>query len=179
MTITDSQRTSIGAKTGLTADLGGAAPLLGSDADLTPAQAADVARLEAMLEVAFLAAAADGEITDPEADNLGATLASWLGGELSDDAVEAVIERFMAALAADGRAARLAAAAARLDADARMSAYTLACVVTLCDLELDDAELDALGEIATALDLAQADAQRRFEEVQDHVEAVVANARRS
>lgn len=176
MSIDDATRHSLGAQVGLPSTLGAAAPLLGHDAELGPAQAAELARLNAMLEVAFLAAAADGEINDAEADNLGATLGGWLGTQLSEDVVEHVIETFIAAHAAHGRDARLAAVAALLGPDDRLAAYTLACLVVLCDLELHDHELDVLGVIATGLELAQDVAQARFEQVQDHVESVVANA---
>lgn len=176
MTIDDSTRHQIGAKVGLSTAMAAAAALIGHD-DLTPAQAHELARLSAMLEVAFLAAAADGEINDAEADNLGATLGGWLGIELSEDAVEVLIDGFIERLEAEGRDARLAAVATVLDPESRRIAYTLACVVVLCDLELHDHELDVLGVIATGLELGQEDAQQTFEEVQDHVETVIANAR--
>ena len=176
--IDDNARHEIGAKVGLPASFGASAALLGHQEELDPAQSAAVARLNAMLEIAFLAAAADGEINDAEADNLGAALAGWLGTELSENAVENIIERLIAVHAADGHQARLAAAAAALDLpEDRMAAYTLACLVVQCDLELHDHELDALGAIATALEIAQDEAQARFEQVQDHIETVIANAR--
>jgi hypothetical protein len=178
MTMDTTTRHEIGAKVGLPAGLGITAGLLGHDDELDPKQSVELTRLYAMLEVAFLAAAADGEINDAEADNLGATLAGWLGTELSETAVEGVIEQLMTAHAAEGRDARLAAVAGVLDADDRRTAYTLACLVVLCDLELHDHELDVLGVIATGLELEQAEAQARFEQIQDHVETVIANARR-
>ena len=177
MTIDDTARQTLGDRVGLPGDLGANALLFGRGADLDPAEQVTLARMNAMLEVAFLAAAADGEINDAEADNLGATLSSWLGTTLSEDVVELVIEKFMAALAAEGRDQRLAAIAQVLDADARRTGYTLACLVALCDLELHDHELDVLGAIATGLEIDEAEAQARFDEIQAHVEAVVADAR--
>ena len=177
MTFDDNARQDIGGRVGLPENLGAAATLLGREAELDDAELGALARMNAMLEVAFLAAAADGEINDAEADNLGATLSQWLGTELSDDVVEDIIARFIAALAAEGRDQRLAAIASVLDPEARRTAYTLACLVALCDLELHDDELDVLGAIATGLGLAQDEAQVRFDEIHDHVEAVVAAAR--
>jgi hypothetical protein len=177
MTLDASTRHALGTQAGLPANFGAAAALLGHDAELGPEQAAELARFHAMLEVAFLAAAADGEINDAEAEHLGATLGGWLGTELSEDAVERVIERFIAAHAAEGRDARLHAIAALLGGDDRRTAYTLACLVVLCDLELHDHELDVLGVIATGLELSQDEAQARFEQIQDHVERVVTDAR--
>jgi hypothetical protein len=177
MTIDDTARHSIGDRVGLPADLAAAATLFGKDAELDPAQQAALARMNAVLEVAFLAAAADGEINDAEAENLGATLSGWLGTQLSEDVVEHVIEKFITTLEAEGRETRLAAVAKVLDPDARRVAYTLACLVVLCDLELHDHELDVLGVLATGLDIAQDEAQTRFDEIQGHIEAVVAEAR--
>lgn len=176
MSIDDTARHSIGDRVGLSAGLG-AVPLFGKDAELDPAQQAALDRMNAVLEVAFLAAAADGEINDAEAENLGATLSGWLGTQLSEDAIEHVIEKFIAALEAEGRDKRLAAVAGILDAEARRTAYTLACLVVLCDLELHDHELDVLGVLATGLDIGQEEAQARFDEIQGHIEAVVADAR--
>ena len=45
------------------------------------------------------------------------------------------------------------------------------------NLELHDHELDVLGAIATGLEIDEAEAQARFDEIQAHVEAVVADAR--
>lgn len=176
MTIEASTRQELGATVGVSDAMRQAAALIGHD-DLAPAQAAELARLYAMLEVAFLAAAADGEINDAEADNLGGTFAGWLGTELSEDVTEGLIARFIAAHAAEGSEGRLAALAAQLGPEDRRAAYSLACLVALCDLELHDHELDVLGAIATGLELTQDEAQARFEEIQDHVETVVANAR--
>ena len=178
MTTEAISRQQLGATVGLSSAMREAAALIGHD-DLAPEQAAEVARLYAMLEVAFLAAAADGEINDAEADNLGGTLAGWLGTELSEDVTEGLIARFIAAHTAEGTGGRLVALAAQLSADDRRTAYSLACVVALCDLELHDDELDVLGVIATGLELGQEEAQARFEEIQDHVETVVANARQA
>lgn len=175
MSLDPSTRHALGERVGL--HLGATAHGDDPDAELAEAERAALDRLYAMLEVAFLAAAADGEINDAEADNLGSTLSGWLGTSLSEAAVERLIERFIVALEAEGRDRRLAAIAAVLDAEARRTAYTLACLVALCDLELHDHELDVLGVIATGLELDQDEAQARFDEVQDHVEAVVAAAR--
>jgi uncharacterized membrane protein YebE (DUF533 family) len=176
MTMEDSTRHQLSAQVGIDGAMRGAAALLGHDAELGPAQSAELARLYNMLEVAFLAAAADGEINDAEADHIGGTLAGWLGTELSEDVVEGVIARFIASHTAEGTGERLVAIAAQLGPDDRRAAYTLACLVVLCDLELHDHELDILGVLASGLELTQEEAQARFEEVQDQVEAVVANA---
>jgi tellurite resistance protein len=167
----DNDRRAIGQKAGLTtnAQFG--------DGELNPTQAAELARLTAMLEVAFLAAAADGEISDQEADNLGSHLGAWLGTELPADTIEGIIEDFIVALDRDGRAARVAAIATTLDPESRRVAYGLACVVAMCDLELEHAELDVLGELATGLAIPQADAQAAFNQIKDHIETTIAAGR--
>ncbi|KAB2887920.1 MAG: hypothetical protein F9K40_20935, partial [Kofleriaceae bacterium] len=47
--------------------------------------AAEAQRLHTMLEVAFLAAAADGKLADDEIRNLTANLQAWLHADLDQD----------------------------------------------------------------------------------------------
>jgi hypothetical protein len=154
----------------------GSAPPPGHEAELGRIRLAEVTRLYAMLEVAFLAPPPTARSTtpgrQPQRDAVGLARHQAAG-----ETVEHVIERFIASYGADGREARLAAIAGVLDDASRRLAYTLACLVVLCDLELHDHELDVLGVIATGLELTQDEAQATFEAIQDHVETVVANAR--
>jgi hypothetical protein len=134
----------------------------------------DSARLHAMLEVAFLAAAADGELADAEIEHLVANLQAWLGAELAPKLLIDLFDHLGSQLAAEGSAARLAAAAELLDADARRVAYKLACVTVLCDLEVHDDELGFLGTIATAFGMTSEEAQAIFDELDDAVSALAA-----
>ena len=70
----------------LPSDLGAGAAALRQHEDgeeITPEHEAEAIRLHTMLEVAFLAAAADGEFSEDEIRNLSANLQAWLQSELS------------------------------------------------------------------------------------------------
>jgi hypothetical protein len=133
---------------------------------------ADAARLETMLEVAFLAAASDGELADVEIDQLVANLQAWIQGELEAEKLVAMFDDFGDKLATDGAGARLAAAAKLLDEPSRRAAYQLACVTALCDLDVRDEELAFLGTIADAFGIPSDEAQATFDELDDAVMAL-------
>jgi hypothetical protein len=137
--------------------------------------AAEASRLHSILEVAFLAAAADGKLADDEIRNLTANLQAWLEADLEADFFVATFAELAGLLAGEGQAARLAKAAAALDADSRRAAYVLACVTVLCDLEVHDDELLVLGKIADAFEIPEAEAQATFDEIEDTVDALVAS----
>ena len=132
----------------------------------------DEASLHAMLEVAFLAAASDGELADVEIDHLVANLQAWLQTNLEAAVLVDLFDHYGEKLAADGATARLKDAATRLDADARRTAYRLACVTALCDLDVRDEELDFLGTIADAFEIPSEEAQATFDELDDAVTAL-------
>jgi|GEM_PF-2465835 len=159
----------------LPSDLGSAAPALQQRHDgeaITPEHESEAVRLHTMLEVAFLAAAADGEFSEDEIRNLSANLQSWLQTDLDGEFLADVFGDLGEQLAAEGFAARLAAAAALLDTESRRVAYKLACVTVLCDLEVRDEELDVLGRIATAFDIPEAEGQATFDELDATVTAL-------
>lgn len=130
------------------------------------------ARLHAMLEVAFLAAAADGELADAEVHTLVGNLQAWLGEELDAELVVKLFSHLAEQRGREGTAARLTAAASSLDAESRRIAYKLACITTLCDHEVHDDELGFLGTIADAFEIPEAEAQATFDELDDAVSAL-------
>lgn len=132
----------------------------------------DTVRIHALVEVAFLAAAADGELADAEIETLVANLEGWLGGSLPSDVLVKLFEHLSSQLVAEGVTARLNACADLLDDEGRRVAYKLACVTTLCDLEVHDDELGFLGTIADAFGIPQAEAQATFDELDDIVTSV-------
>lgn len=157
-------------------DLGAAAPALREQVDADGDVDPEAARLHAMIEVAFLAAAADGELADAEIHHLAANLQAWPGEALSPAFLVKLFDHLGAQRAAEGAEARLAAAAARLDDESRRIAYTLACVTTLCDLEVHDDELGFLSTIAGAFEIPEAEAQAIFDELDDTVTAALGGA---
>ncbi len=142
---------------------------------LPPTLAADTKRLHTLVEVAFLAAAADGELAEAEIELLVANLESWLGGALDPGVLVGLFDHLTTQLANDGAAARLVAAAANLDADGRRVAYKLACITSLCDLEVHDDELGFLGTIADAFAIPADEAQATFDELDDVVSAMASS----
>ncbi|MCA9677132.1 MAG: tellurite resistance TerB family protein [Myxococcales bacterium] len=153
-------------------DLGAAAPALQRDDQADP----EAAQLHTMLEVAYLAAAADGELADAEIHHLAANLSAWLQAELDQAFLIKLFEHLGAQLAAEGATARLTAAAASLDAEARRTAYKLACVTALCDLEVHDDELGFLSQIAAAFEIPMEEAQATFDELDEAVTGLSAGA---
>ncbi len=134
--------------------------------------ATEAARLKTLVEVAFIAAAADGKLGDDEIRNLTANLMAWLHADLDDEFFVELFAELAGLLAEHGVAARLANAAALLDAESRRAAYTLACVTALCDLDVHDDELLVLGKIADAFEIPEAEAQATFDELEDTVAAL-------
>jgi len=139
---------------------------------LPPKLADDTVRLHTLVEVAFLAAAADGELADAEIDLLVANLEAWLGGELAPGVLVGLFDHLTTQLANEGAPARLAAAAANLDGEGRRVAYKLACITSLCDLEVHDDELGFLGTIADAFEIPSDEAQATFDQLDDVVSAM-------
>lgn len=168
-----SRRRALGAA--LPSDLGAGAASLQHQREgdeITPEHEAEARRLHTMLEVAFLAAAADGEFSDDEIHNLSANLSAWLQSELSGEFLAGVFGDLAEQLDKDGIDGRLAHAAAALDAESRRVAYKLACVTVLCDLDVRDEELDVLGHIATAFAIPEEEGQAIFDELDATVTAL-------
>ncbi len=130
------------------------------------------ARLHTLLEVACLAAAADGELAEAEIHTLVGNLQAWLGEELDSEFVVKLFAHLAEQRGREGTGARLVAAAASLDAESRRIAYKLACITTLCDHEVHDDELGFLGTIADAFEIPEAEAQATFDELDDAVSAL-------
>jgi hypothetical protein len=143
---------------------------------LPPHLGDDMERLHTLVEVAFLAAAADGELAEEEIELLASNLQTWLGEKLEPSFLVNLFDHLVEQLAAEGLAARLEAAADALDDDDRRVAYTLACITTLCDLEVHDDELGFLGTIADAFGIPQPEAQATFDELDDVVSSLAAQA---
>ena len=140
---------------------------------MLPHDLAESKRLHTMLEVAFLAACADGELADAEIEHLVANLQAWIGATLETTFLEQLFDELGERRAAEGPFARLTAAAGALDQESRRVAYRLACVTALCDLDVHDDELRFLGTIADAFEIPSDQAQEIFDELDDAVTAAL------
>lgn len=111
-------------------------------------------KLEALVEVMFLAAAADGDFSDVEREHFMKSVESLTDGRLAREKLEALVSAATAALASEGRDARLASVKARLpDAGSRKVALSLLIQVTAADGIIRTSERELILETAEALEI--------------------------
>ena len=112
------------------------------------------AKLEALVEMMFLAASADGDFSDVERQHFLQSVESLTDGRLAKPALEALLARAKTDLEASGREARLAAVKERLpDHGARKVALSLAIQVTAADGIIRTSERELILETAEALEI--------------------------
>ena len=112
------------------------------------------AKLEALVEIMFLAASADGDFSDVERQHFLQSVESLTDGRLAKPALEGLLERAKTDLEASGREARLAAVKERLpDPGARKVALSLAIQVTAADGIIRTSERELILETAEALEI--------------------------
>jgi uncharacterized tellurite resistance protein B-like protein len=111
-------------------------------------------KLEALVEMMFLAASADGEFSDVERAHFKKSVESLTDGRLSGEKLESVLSRAKTDLDGAGREARLASVKERLpDAGARKVALSLAIQVTAADGIIRTSERELIMETAEALEI--------------------------
>jgi len=112
------------------------------------------AKLDALVEIMFLAASADGEFSDVERKHFLHSVEALTDGRLAGAALEALLERAKTDLEASGRQARLQAVKERLpDAGARKVALSLAIEVTAADGIIRTSERELIFETADTLEI--------------------------
>jgi tellurite resistance protein len=117
------------------------------------------AKLEALVEVMFLAASADGDFSDVERAHFLKSVESLTDGRLAQARLETLVSEASSALERDGREARLASVKARLpEANARRVALSLAIQVTAADGIIRTSERELILETAEALEIDRDDA---------------------
>jgi tellurite resistance protein len=117
------------------------------------------AKLEALVEMMFLAASADGDFSDVERQHFLQSVESLTDGRLSKPALEGLLDRAKKDLEASGREARLSAVKERLpDAGARKVALSLAIQVTAADGIIRTSERELILETAEALEIDREEA---------------------
>jgi|SRR5450432_135699 len=111
-------------------------------------------KLEALVEVMFLAASADGEFSDVEREHFVKSVESLTDGRIAREKLAALVSEATAALERDGREARLASVKARLpDAGSRRVALALVIQVTAADGIIRTSERELILETAEALEI--------------------------
>ena len=112
------------------------------------------AKLEALVEMMFLAASADGDFSDVERQHFLQSVESLTDGRLAKTALEGLLDRAQQDLQASGREARLSAVKERLpDPGARKVALSLAIQVTAADGIIRTSERELIMETADALEI--------------------------
>lgn len=112
------------------------------------------AKLEALVEMMFLAASADGDFSDVERQHFLNSVESLTDGRLGKAALEGLLTRAKKDLEASGRDARLSAVKERLpDGGARKVALSLAIQVTAADGIIRTSERELIMETAEALEI--------------------------
>lgn len=120
----------------------------------TDLQSLGDAKLEALVEVMFLAAFADGEFSDVEREHFVKSVESLTDGRIAHEKLEALVSEATAALEREGREARLGSVKARLpDAGSRKVALSLVIQVTAADGIIRTTERELILETAEALEI--------------------------
>jgi uncharacterized tellurite resistance protein B-like protein len=117
------------------------------------------AKLEALVEMMFLAASADGEFSEIERQHFVQSIESLTDGRLGKAALESLLDRAKQDLEVSGRASRLSAVKERLpDAGARRVALALAIQVTAADGIIRTSERELIMATADALEISAGEA---------------------
>lgn len=142
----------------------------GTTLDLPRDDARELLVVLATIEAGYLAVAADGEVTEAELSHLCRNVSVMLGGGLSSEELAFVLDEIEASLDGDGLDARLQWMTEALDAAQRRRAFAFACVMSLCDGETADEELDVLGLMGEAFEISEDDANAVFNELADQID---------
>ena len=112
------------------------------------------AKLDALVEMMYLAASADGDFSDIEQQHFLQSVESLTDGRLAKAALEGLLDRAKKDLDASGRQARLSAVKERLpDAGARKVALSLAIQVAAADGIIRTSERELIMATADALEI--------------------------
>jgi tellurite resistance protein len=124
--------------------------------DTDPAFVRDLGdqKIQALIEMMFLAATADGELSQAEHREFVKSAESLTSRLITGAELEALISRARADLDASGRDARIEAVKARLpDAGARKLALSLAIQITAADGIVRTTERELIMDTARALEI--------------------------
>ncbi|HJL19772.1 MAG TPA: tellurite resistance TerB family protein [Sandaracinaceae bacterium LLY-WYZ-13_1] len=140
---------------------------LAEEGEVPDPEAAHREEMLAILEVMYLMAAVDGEISDEEVDELRASVAAIKDMEVVRDIrLDETMRTLGEKLAADGWKGRLEEAASRIRApDAKTFAFQLAAGVAFVDDFVAHAEAAAIDSLAQALGLEKEESQALLREV--------------
>ena len=123
--------------------------------------------LQGFVDAGVLMAAADGEITAEEYDQVADVISGFLDNRVTNRQIRAIINESVQMLEDQGADARLDALNANLvTEELREVAFMVACAVLVADGEYNEEdEGEAYDEIADALEIEEDRAQELFDEV--------------
>jgi uncharacterized tellurite resistance protein B-like protein len=114
----------------------------------------DPARLEALIEMMFLAVHADGEFDDRERNAFATQVRALSDGKVAGDAFKTLMGRIEKQVASDGRTGRIAALKVAFpDADARKEALALVIRMVAADGVIRTSERELILEVAEGLEI--------------------------
>jgi len=109
-------------------------------------------QLEALVELLYLAASADGDFNEEERNLFVHKVFKLTGNRLAPEALEQIVTRVETALEKQGRADRIKDVRDRLDSPgARHGALLMAIDITMADNVLRTSEREIIAEIAEGL----------------------------
>lgn len=121
---------------------------------MSPASGLPHPKLEALVEMMYLAASADGEFSDVEQQHFRESVVSLTSGRIDGAELDALVKRMEGDLEAQGRDARLASVKERLtEAGARKVALSLAIQVMAADGIIRTSERELIMDTAEALEI--------------------------
>ncbi|HVL46961.1 MAG TPA: tellurite resistance TerB family protein [Candidatus Thermoplasmatota archaeon] len=122
---------------------------------------------EGFAGIALAAVAADGVLTEEEAQSLGATLSRMkLFRAMNPREFNAVFEKVVKRARSKGVDTLLAESSAAIPKDLRATAFAISTDLVLADGEVSDDELKFLERIAKSLEVPEAEAERIVEVLQ-------------
>jgi tellurite resistance protein len=124
-------------------------------------------RFDALCEVMFLMAMADGTLAESEEDTLRGAIRELSDGTVRSVHIRSMTEGAQARLAKEGSAARVKAVAAKLrdDPPTAEAAFALAAAIAFADDEIADEENALLNDFAEALGLDAEAAEQLLDEL--------------
>ncbi|WP_437662231.1 tellurite resistance TerB family protein [Sorangium sp. So ce1182] len=124
-----------------------------------PLRTLDEPNLEALVELMFLAAFADGEFSQEEKVHFARSVESLTDRRIPQSTMDELIHTVVTQLQQEGRAARLASLKERLPSpQARKVAFSLAAQVVVADGVVRTSERELLLDVAAALEIEQTEA---------------------
>ncbi|MGK3987986.1 tellurite resistance TerB family protein [Sorangium sp. So ce136] len=124
-----------------------------------PLKTLDEPNLEALVELMFLAAFADGEFSQEEKVHFARSVESLTDRRIPQSTMDELIHTVVTQLQQEGRAARLASLKERLPSpQARKVAFSLAAQVVVADGVVRTSERELLLDVAAALEIEQTEA---------------------